>query len=188
MRPKLGNFQFGKGLQRLDMFGHQVGVTYKGDSFFKTSVGACASILMFTVTLAYTVLQVGEFVNVANPDVITIEKHINLRETDPKLFSEQQFNIGFEFLYFDGSFSPFEVPENIAKLVATEETEVFYGDGTSTKEWVEIDLVDCQQVYPDLVTEKVLVAGAKSRMLCLDKNVARIQGMEYFNTYSQIQI
>ena len=174
IHPKPGQFRFGNSIQRLDIFGHPISVTYRGDSFFKTNLGAIFSILMFMFTLFYSVIQIGDFLHVSNPDVISLEKHINLRETDAKLFSTHQFNFGFEFIYYNGTFNPFEVPENIASLYVKMETEVNYGDGTFDSNTTDIDLIDCRILYPELITENILVAGSDSRMFCLDNEVARI--------------
>ena len=125
-------------------------------------------------TLFYSVIQIADFLNVSSPDVISIEKHINLRETDAKVFSTHQFNVGFEFVKYDGSFNPIEIPENIASLVAKMDTEVNYGDGTYETNTTDIELIDCRILYPDLITENVLVAGIDSRMFCLDNEVASI--------------
>ena len=54
------------------------------------------------------------------------------------------------------------------------ETEVNYGDGTFDSNTTDIDLIDCRILYPELITENILVAGSDSRMFCLDNEVARI--------------
>ena len=54
------------------------------------------------------------------------------------------------------------------------ETEVNYGDGTFDSNTTYIDLIDCRILYPELITENILVAGSDSRMFCLDNEVARI--------------
>ena len=129
---------------------------------------------MFILTLFYSIIQIDDFFHVLNPDVISLEKHINLRETDAKVFSTHQFNVGFEFVKYDGSFNPIEIPETIATLVAKMDTEVNYGDGTYETNTTDIDLKDCRILYPELITENILVAGSDSRMFCLDNEAARI--------------
>ena len=124
-----------------------------------------------------------------NPDVISIEKHINLRETEALVFNEQQFNVGFEFVkYIDNDFELLEIPPNIAKLEVVMDTEIYNDDGTTEILTRDVDLIDCELLYPDLVSESVFVAGPDSRMYCLDNQVAQIQGMGYFNTHTEIRI
>ena len=50
-------FSAGGGFKRLDIFGHQIGVTYKGENFHKTNLGAIFSILLAVCTLVYAVVQ-----------------------------------------------------------------------------------------------------------------------------------
>ena len=56
MRQKASTYRFGDSISKLDIFGHQVGVTYKGDRFYKTNIGAAFTIIMTIGTLIYAVL------------------------------------------------------------------------------------------------------------------------------------
>ena len=56
MRQKASGYRFGDSLSKLDIFGHQVGVTYKGDRSYKTNLGAVFTIIMALGTLVYAVL------------------------------------------------------------------------------------------------------------------------------------
>ena len=126
---------------------------------------------------------------VSNPDVLTLEKHIDLRDTDAMVFSDHMYNFAFEFVKFvDNKFEPFEVPENIALFEAELKTDIYQEDGTFEEIEVEIKMVDCRLLHPELITESIMVGGTYSRMYCLDNEVAKVQGREYFNSFSEIHV
>ena len=62
MRQKASTYRFGDSLSKLDIFGHQIGVTYKGEHSYKTNLGAAFTIIMALGTLVYAVLQCQEFI------------------------------------------------------------------------------------------------------------------------------
>ena len=130
MRQKIQPLCVGGNFKKLDIFGHQIGVTYKGENFYKTNIGAIFSILMAFCTIVYAVVQTQEFVLVKNPDVISLESKTNLRDSEAFYFSENQFNFAFEFVEFKKSFEELEVPAGIASLKALAVTEVATGDGS----------------------------------------------------------
>ena len=53
MRKKVGVCKLGTDCMKWDIFGYQVGVTYKGDGYYRTGIGAFLSVLMFIVVLTY---------------------------------------------------------------------------------------------------------------------------------------
>ena len=90
------------------------------------------------------------------------------------IFSEQMYNFAFEIVKFEEKFVPFKVPDNIANLVADLKTNVFKEDGTVEESVTSIELVDCRLLYPELITESIMVGDSTSRMYCLDDEIARV--------------
>ena len=55
--------------KELDIYGEQIGLTYKGESSFKTTPGAVISLLVLMTMMAFTIYKFGIFVNKQDPEV-----------------------------------------------------------------------------------------------------------------------
>ena len=53
-------------LQSLDKFGHPIGVTYRGDTEFKTRLGGFITLLTYVLVILYTTEKVTEFFDKSN--------------------------------------------------------------------------------------------------------------------------
>ena len=167
MRRRNRALSTGSKLASFDNFGHQVGVNYKGDGFYKTNLGAILSLMTFMLVLTYAGLQSLEFMRASNANVISMMKRIDRRHTEKLGFAENQFNLAFEFVQYTemNTFQAIEIPDTIARLVARVHTEVI-------ENGVEIDatpisFLDCSQIHPDLIHETTPIGGADSTMYCL---------------------
>ena len=53
-------------LQKLDKFGHPIGVTYRGETELKTSLGGFVTLLTYVLVTLYTVEKVTELFDKSN--------------------------------------------------------------------------------------------------------------------------
>ena len=88
MRRKTFSVNMQKKLTGFDIFGHQVGVTYRGDMTYRTNLGGAFSVLSFILLAIYTVMQVTSYVNVSDPNVISMVSRIDSRSTEVIRFSD----------------------------------------------------------------------------------------------------
>jgi hypothetical protein len=68
--------------KELDIYGEQIGLTYKGDSSFKTSPGAIISLIVLLAMVAFSSYKFSVFVNRQDPDVSRQTFLRNLDEED----------------------------------------------------------------------------------------------------------
>ena len=98
MRKRNGAFSLQQKLSSFDIYGHHIGVTYQGQSFFKTKMGGVLSIMSFTLVLIYSIYEMIAYMQVSDPNVISMVSRIDRRSTDEIKFSENQFDLAFEFV------------------------------------------------------------------------------------------
>ena len=86
--------------------------------------------------------------------------------------------MAFEFLQTNKGkrFQGKEIPEEVARLEAKVDTETYYTNGTETNTSSRVTLVDCKDLYPDLVTEETPIGGPDSIMYCLQPDKVFLQG------------
>ena len=53
MRKKVGVFRIGASWKKWDIFGYPIGVTYKGDNYYRTKMGAFFTVFMFIIVISY---------------------------------------------------------------------------------------------------------------------------------------
>jgi hypothetical protein len=68
--------------KELDIYGEQIGLTYKGDSSFKTSPGAVISLIVLLAMVAFSSYKFSVFVNRQEPNVSRQTFLRNLDEED----------------------------------------------------------------------------------------------------------
>lgn len=49
--------------KELDIYGEQIGLTYRGESSFKTTPGAITSLLVLMAMFAFSIYKFGVFIN-----------------------------------------------------------------------------------------------------------------------------
>ena len=64
----------GEWVKGLDIFGHPITVFYKGDSTYKTKLGALCTLSVYFLTLLYAMAKLTEMVGMYDPDVIIFTK------------------------------------------------------------------------------------------------------------------
>ena len=138
---------------------------------FGTKLGGVFTIISVILLLTYALQQIASYVNVEDPNVITMASRIDRRSTEEIRFNDYQFNLAFEFVTYEiaaergtsGSFSKLEVPASVGQLETTIVTEPESGG----LEFTDIPLVDCKTIYPDMITDESLIGGKESTMYCL---------------------
>ena len=79
----------------LDKYGHSVGVHYRGDGSYRTSLGSFATLITVALVLLYTTIKVIEMVERTSQNERTSTLKIDLNESGQVSLSENNFNIGF---------------------------------------------------------------------------------------------
>jgi len=52
----------------MDMFGHPVGIHYKGDSSYRTKVGSLFTLIAYMIIGSYTLLKITKLAILDNPE------------------------------------------------------------------------------------------------------------------------
>ena len=84
--------EIGKLFKQLDLFGQKVTLTYKGEEYFKTYLGAIVSLLVFATILAYTLFRGYIWIQKINPSV---SKKSLIRDVGTLTYKPQE--LGFDF-------------------------------------------------------------------------------------------
>ena len=100
---------FGAVLRRMDIYGHKIGVHYRGEDVYRTKVGGLVSLLTYIFVVIYTVNlvnafldhseQTGKFVRIKQ-DLMDEEEVFNLKEQQMQISIIDRFG---------------QVPERIGK-------------------------------------------------------------------------
>ena len=130
--------------KELDIYGEQIGLTYKGESSFKTTPGAITSLLVLMIMFAFSIYRFEIFVNKKDPDV---SRQSFLRNLDAPTEYLTPSDYGFEFAIGIGK--PIQ-PEN-GSLVANIISFDYLEDKSSNskmprkrkKNKTQLDLVPC---------------------------------------------
>jgi len=83
----------GRKFKNLDIYGHQISLTYKGSDTFKTKLGALISVIVRTMLLAFASYKFNVLANKIEPDV-------SLKDNKRDLGKEPAFipnKYGFDF-------------------------------------------------------------------------------------------
>jgi len=82
----------------LDMYGHPIGVNYKGESAFKTKFGAVLTMLTYAAVLTYASVKFNRLVHRDRPEITRTEEIIRLGDaTNRYNFEEYHFWFTFGF-------------------------------------------------------------------------------------------
>ncbi|TNV83940.1 hypothetical protein FGO68_gene12437 [Halteria grandinella] len=81
--------------KEFDIYGEQIGLTYKGESSFKTTPGAIVSCIVQLLMIAFTIYRLIIFVNKDDPSVSKQSFLRNLDGEDPLHPNEYGFNLAF---------------------------------------------------------------------------------------------
>lgn len=84
-----------KWFKRLDFYGHNVAVNYRGQSKFSTNFGALVSILIFGLVFSYTALRFKKMVLFENPNVSKNTVFEDISEYGNLTAKENKFDFGF---------------------------------------------------------------------------------------------
>jgi hypothetical protein len=134
--------------KELDIYGEQIGLTYKGESSFKTTPGALTSVLVLMCMLAFFIYKFGVFVNKQDPEV---SRQSFLRNLDAPGELLTPSDYGLELAFGIGKQIKPEYGSLTANIVSFD-----YMDSKSTnstvprerkKNRIKIDLVPCEFEY-----------------------------------------
>lgn len=96
-RPLLRRQGKGKstGLKKIDIYGQNIQLAYRGDEKFKTTPGAIVSLMVIAVMMAYTGFKTYVLFNKVNP---TISKAEFIRDLDSE-GAFRPYQLGFDFAF-----------------------------------------------------------------------------------------
>lgn len=79
----------------MDIYGEPISLTYKGQSTYKTRLGATFTLILFTVLISYSLYRTYVLFNRINPDISKKGSLRNLDETGQYLPGETGFDVAF---------------------------------------------------------------------------------------------
>jgi len=80
----------------LDMYGYPIGVNYKGESAFKTKLGAVLTMLTYAAVLTYSLVKFNRLVHRDRPEITRTEEIIRLGDATNR-FNFEEYNFWFTF-------------------------------------------------------------------------------------------
>ena len=90
--------KFGKTFKNLDIFGAPVGVNYRGDSDFKTNLGAFFSMIYFIAMWGFFVSQTIAVYNKWDPSSSTFRIKVDVGQEDTLNLRDEYWQVAFSFL------------------------------------------------------------------------------------------
>lgn len=84
--------------KKLDFYGHNVAINYRGQSKFRTNFGALVSVLVFGLIFSYTSLRFKKMVLFENPSVSKNTVFADISKYGNLTASENRFDLGFSFI------------------------------------------------------------------------------------------
>ena len=121
-------------LQKLDIFGHKVGVHYRGEDTYKTKLGGLLSLATYVLVLIQTINLVTDFVN----HTAQTENFVRIKQD---LIDQGEFNLNdlqFQLLIVDTVKGIY--PESIGKWVVRKLQILDWGRGYESQ---DMNLVQC---------------------------------------------
>ena len=106
--------------KEFDIYGEQIGLTYKGDSSFKTTPGAITSLLVLLCMVAFSIYRFSVFINKQDPDV---SRQFFLRNLDSENETLTPSDFGNEIAFGIGKPIEPEYGSMVASIV-----EYYYKD------------------------------------------------------------
>ena len=108
----------------IDIYGHSIGVHYRGDSSYRTSLGSFVTLITVALVMSYTTIKVTEMVGRTSQNERTRSLKVDLNESGQINLAENNFNFGF---YTTDSLGQFKsIPKRIGELKAYQvDTENF---------------------------------------------------------------
>jgi len=87
-------FKLGKLFRSFDRFGEAIQMNYKGETKFKTSCGAIATLIVYVLIFINTMNISLDFVNNENQKEISRRLKDDVKKLDQQNLQEMDFNIG----------------------------------------------------------------------------------------------
>jgi len=83
----------------MDMFGHPVGVHYKGDSSYRTKVGSLFTLFAYMIVGSYTLLKVTRLATLDNPEKSSTNQVLNMNTEESRSnWQTGQFDLAFQLV------------------------------------------------------------------------------------------
>ena len=136
---------FWDSFKSVDIYGHSISLTYKGNDTFKTKLGALMSIIVGFMLFAFSLYKFIVLVNSIDPEVSKKVFRRNL--ADAGVFYPNNYGFDFALSMRGGDLDPkygyFRVRQVYFYYVIDEET----GEKTRIKDKTDLELVKCGTEY-----------------------------------------
>ena len=99
----------------IDMYGHPIGVHYKGDDAYRTKLGSFVTLITVGLVLTYSGIRVGQLNTRSNQNETNQTIKLDLDNSGEVNLKENKFNIAFGLLKSGRTY--FELPENIGRFI-----------------------------------------------------------------------
>ena len=114
-----------KKFMSIDMYGHPVGVNYKGSDAYKTRLGALVTLLTYLLIGTYAGFKIVKLVTKDDPEKASLIEVLNMNSPEAGIsFEEGQFDFAVAFGDFSGfnpdeasSLKTAELPPQVGKYV-----------------------------------------------------------------------
>ena len=100
----------------IDIYGHSIGVHYRGDGSFRTSLGSIFTLITVALVLSYTTIKVRDMVERTSQNERTQSLKIDLDEVGEINMAQNRFTFGFYIT--DVFLNPTTIPKRIGALKA----------------------------------------------------------------------
>ena len=97
----------------IDIFGHQVGVNYRGEGTFNTATGSLVTLITALIVLSYASLKMIDIYTRDSQNELSNKIKINPEESGDIFLKENNFNFIFVLMHLRG---PLKLPEDIGKI------------------------------------------------------------------------
>ena len=90
-------------LQKLDSFGQNLQLHFRGTNLFKSKLGGLISLIIQILVLGYGLTKIQKLVNKADPTIISIDKVVDLSKTKYLNLTENGFDLAISIYDTDYS-------------------------------------------------------------------------------------
>ena len=106
--------KFSAAFKSIDIYGHPIGVHYKGNSTFQTKLGSLMTLFSFVFVTIYAAILVTELTTGESQEVQSLSIKVDLSESGRKPLDELEFML--TYVLVDDENKPVTIPTNIGAV------------------------------------------------------------------------
>ena len=170
--------------KEFDIYGEQIGLTYKGESSYKTTSGAVVSSVVLLVMIAFSIKQLYVFVNKQDPTVSTQVYLADLNKADALVPQKYGYDIAFGLnKTLDPSIGYFTFNQVNFNYVAQPD-----GSVSRIKSRIPLQFVPCGNDFFKGFNQTTIDMYSIPYMNCLNFTGYQLQGDYYSEIFSYMQL